>query len=57
MNPFLKEVAEDLVAKYAENLQDCAIVFNNKRPAAYLQKHLADIYQKPFWSNVACFGY
>ncbi|TDG37121.1 PD-(D/E)XK nuclease family protein [Pedobacter changchengzhani] len=50
MNPFLKEVAEDLVAKFEQNLQDCAIVFNNKRPAAYLQKHLADIYQKPFWS-------
>ncbi len=50
MNPFLKEVAEDLVTKFGTNLQDCAIVFNNKRPAAYLQKHLADIYQKPFWS-------
>ncbi|RZL46419.1 MAG: PD-(D/E)XK nuclease family protein [Pedobacter sp.] len=50
MNPFLKEVAEDLVTKFGQNLQDCAIVFNNKRPASYLQKHLADIYQKPFWS-------
>lgn len=50
MNPFLKDVAEDLVAKFDHNLQDCAIVFNNKRPVAYLQKHLADIYQKPFWS-------
>jgi ATP-dependent helicase/nuclease subunit B len=50
MKPFLQEVAEDLVAKFGQNLQDCAIVFNNKRPAAYLQKHLADIYQKPFWS-------
>lgn len=50
MNSFLKEVAEDLVAKFGDNVQDCAIVFNNKRPAAYLQKHLADRYQKPFWS-------
>jgi ATP-dependent helicase/nuclease subunit B len=50
MNPFLKEVAEDLVVKFGQNLQDCAIVFNNKRPASYLQKHLAEIYQKPFWS-------
>ncbi len=50
MNPFLKEVAEDLVAKFGQNLQDCAVVFNNKRPASYLQKYLADIYQKPFWS-------
>lgn len=50
MDPFLKEVAEDLIAKFGQNLQDCAIVFNNKRPAAYLQKHLATIIQKPFWS-------
>lgn len=50
MKPFLKEVAEDIFAKFGQSLQDCAIVFNNKRPAAYLQKHLADIYQKPFWS-------
>lgn len=50
MKPFLREVAEDLTAKFGQNLQDCAIVFNNKRPAAYLQKHLATIFQKPFWS-------
>lgn len=50
MKPFLQEVAEDLITKFGQNLQDCAIVFNNKRPAAYLQKHLADLYQKPFWS-------
>ncbi|MES2417464.1 MAG: PD-(D/E)XK nuclease family protein [Bacteroidota bacterium] len=50
MDPFLKEVAENLVTRFGQNLQDCAIVFNNKRPAAYLQKHLATFYQKPFWS-------
>ena len=50
MKSFLEEVAEDLTAKFGQNLQGCAIVFNNKRPAAYLQKHLATIFQKPFWS-------
>ena len=50
MIPFLKEVADSLVAKFGQDLQNCAIVFNNKRPVAYLQKHLADIYKKPFWS-------
>lgn len=50
MKPFLKEVAEDLVAQFGDKLQHCAIVFNNKRPSAYLQKYLAEIYQKPFWS-------
>jgi hypothetical protein len=50
MKPFLKEVAEDLVKKFGLNIQDCAIVFNNKRPAVYLQKYLAETIQKPFFS-------
>lgn len=50
MKPFLQEVAEDLVEKFGAQLQHCAIVFNNKRPAAYLQKYLADIIKKPFFS-------
>ena len=50
MKPFLKEVAEDLVKKFGLNIQHCAIVFNNKRPAVYLQKYLADTIQKPFFS-------
>ncbi len=50
MKPFLKEVAEDLVLQLGDNLQHAAIVFNNKRPTAYLQHHLAKIINKPFWS-------
>ena len=50
MKPFLEEVAADLTARFGEQLQHCAIVFNNKRPAAYLQKYLADIIKKPFFS-------
>ncbi len=50
MKPFLKEVAEDLVIQLGDKLQHAAIVFNNKRPAAYLQHHLATIINKPFWS-------
>ncbi len=50
MTPFLKEVAEDLFAKFGDDLQYCAIVFNNNRPATYLRKYLADIIQKPFFS-------
>ncbi|MFD0940495.1 PD-(D/E)XK nuclease family protein [Pedobacter boryungensis] len=50
MKPFLQEVAEDLITKFGSQLQNCAIIFNNKRPSAYLQKHLADIIQKPFFS-------
>ncbi|ACU06370.1 PD-(D/E)XK nuclease family protein [Pedobacter heparinus] len=50
MKPFLQEVAADLVARFGDGLQHCAIIFNNKRPAAYLQKHLADLIKKPFFS-------
>ncbi|MGV3547669.1 MAG: PD-(D/E)XK nuclease family protein, partial [Pedobacter sp.] len=50
MTPFLKEVAQDLVTKFDDDLQYCAIVFNNNRPATYLRKYLADIIQKPFFS-------
>lgn len=50
MNPFLKDVAQDLVAKYGDDLQHCAIVFNNNRPATYLRKYLADTIKKPFFS-------
>lgn len=50
IKPFLQEVAADLVEKFGSKLQNCAIVFNNKRPAAYLQKYLADIIQQPFFS-------
>lgn len=50
MTPFLKEVAQDLVTKFGDDLQYCAIVFNNNRPATYLRKYLADIIKKPFFS-------
>jgi ATP-dependent helicase/nuclease subunit B len=50
MKPFLREVAEDLVLKLGDDLQHAAIIFNNKRPVAYLQDHLARIINKPFWS-------
>jgi len=50
MISFLQEVAEDLIEKFGSDIQHCAIVFNNKRPAAYMQKYLADIIKKPFFS-------
>jgi len=50
MTPFLKQVAEDLVVKFGDDLQYCAVVFNNNRPATYLRKYLADIIKKPFFS-------
>lgn len=50
MVPFLREVAEDLVLRTGKDLHNVAVVFNNKRPVAYLQNHLAQVIGKPFWS-------
>jgi len=50
MKPFLKEVAEDLYARTGNDLHHAAVIFNNKRPVAYLQDHLAKTIGKPFWS-------
>lgn len=50
MKPFLYRVAEDIRGRFGDNLTDVAIVFNNKRPIAYLKKHLADAYGKAIWS-------
>jgi ATP-dependent helicase/nuclease subunit B len=50
MVSFLKEVAEDLVARTGKDLHHTAVIFNNKRPVAYLQNHLAQTIGKPFWS-------
>lgn len=50
MEAFLRNVAEDLLAKQGDKLRRTAIVFNNKRPVAYMQQHLAKLIGKPFWS-------
>ena len=40
---FLYRVAEDLLNRFGKDLQDVAIVFNNKRPQLFLRKYLAEI--------------
>ncbi|WP_313260401.1 PD-(D/E)XK nuclease family protein [Sphingobacterium sp.] len=47
---FLRLVAEDIKAKFGQDISDIAIVFNNKRPITYLKKHLVDVYGKAIWS-------
>lgn len=47
---FLRLVAEDIQAKFGQDISDIAIVFNNKRPITYLKKHLVDVYGKAIWS-------
>ncbi|WP_299291146.1 PD-(D/E)XK nuclease family protein [uncultured Mucilaginibacter sp.] len=43
MIPFLREVAADLIARLGEDLKQAAIIFNNKRPEAFLKKHLGEL--------------
>lgn len=47
---FLNRVAADLLERFGNELQDVAIVFNNKRPQLYLKKYLAEVSGKPIWS-------
>ncbi|WP_207424532.1 PD-(D/E)XK nuclease family protein [Desertivirga brevis] len=50
MKSFLQEVAADLLTRFNGDLQDIAIVFNNKRPGLFLKKHLGELYGKSLWS-------
>lgn len=50
MESFLAEVAAHLCEHQSGKLQDTALIFVNKRPATYMQQHLAAIIGKPFWS-------
>jgi len=43
MIPFLHEVAADLIVRLGEDLKQSAIIFNNKRPEAFLKKHLGGL--------------
>ena len=50
MVSFLEKVAEDLLARYGENLSRVAVVFPNKRASLFLNEYLARLTQKPLWS-------
>ncbi|WP_353185533.1 PD-(D/E)XK nuclease family protein [Parapedobacter lycopersici] len=50
MTPFLKQVAEDLLHRFGDDLKDIAVVLPNKRPAVFLRKYLAGLHGRPLWS-------
>ncbi|NDV82737.1 PD-(D/E)XK nuclease family protein [Bacteroides sp. 51] len=50
MNSFLKIVAEDLYAKYGDDLSRTAVVFPNKRAGLFFNEHLAAQSDQPLWS-------
>ena len=52
MIPFLREVAADLIARLSDDLKDAAIIFNNKRPEAFLKKHLGELQGNASFSPV-----
>lgn len=47
---FLESVAQDIINRFGTELADVAVVFPNKRASLFLNKHLAQIAQKPIWS-------
>lgn len=47
---FLYRVAGDLLKRFGSDLQNVAIVFNNKRPQLFLKKYFSEISGKPIWS-------
>ncbi|MCL2683163.1 MAG: PD-(D/E)XK nuclease family protein [Bacteroidales bacterium] len=49
MKPFLKYVAEDLIARGLD-LSETAIIFPNKRASVFFDNHLYASLQRPFWS-------
>lgn len=50
MESFLGEVAAHLYETQGNSLTDTAVIFVNKRPANYMQQHLATLIGRPFWS-------
>ncbi len=49
MKPFLKELAEKIIARHAKP-EELTIVFPNRRAALFFRKYLAELLAKPIWS-------
>lgn len=47
---FLERVAKDMIRRFGEDFRDVAVVFNNKRPAQFLNKFLSQHIGEVFWS-------
>lgn len=47
--PFLKQVAEYLLLKHKDTLENCCVVLPNKRAALYLKQHLARSARQNLW--------
>ena len=49
-NSFLKYVAQDLIAKFGQDLSRVAVVFPNKRASLFMNEQLACLSDRPIWS-------
>ena len=49
MKPFLKELAEKIIARHTKP-EELTIVFPNRRAALFFRKYLAELLAKPIWS-------
>ena len=49
-NSFLKYVAQDLIAKFGQDLSRMAVVFPNKRASLFMNEQLACLSDRPIWS-------
>ncbi|MBN1185994.1 MAG: PD-(D/E)XK nuclease family protein [Bacteroidales bacterium] len=49
MKPFLAEVSEHIYKTHANILEDCLLVFPNRRAAIFLTQYLGKILEKPIW--------
>ncbi len=50
MTPFLKELAEHLLKKYPEQLDQVTVVFPNIRAGLFFKKYLSELIDRPIWS-------
>lgn len=50
MEPFLKLVAKDILAKSNGNMANYTLVFPNRRSVLYFNKYLAQVVDKPLWA-------
>ena len=50
MKPFLHHVAQDLIARFGNNLSELTIVFPGKRAQLYMNSFLSHIAQGPVWA-------
>ena len=50
MEPFLKYIAQDLVARFGNKLHKMVLVFPNKRASLFMNEYLAQASNQPVWA-------